>query len=195
MYNLFIDTSYKYLTVVIEKDLKVIASDSFECFKRQSEELFVVLDKLFKETNINKDEIGAVYISEGPGSYTGVRIAMSLAKVLCEVRKIKLYKISTLKLYAGNNANTMVIMDARASRAYVGIYDNGKCILKDTVQRLEDIDTKDYNIILDGSLVKKEDVCPNIVECFIRCKDSFEEVKDINHLTPMYLKESDAYYR
>ena len=134
-------------------------------------------------------------ITKGPGSYTGVRIAMTIAKVLCQVKGIKLYTISTLRLYAGNHEKTMVIMDARANRAYVGVYDKETCLLEDCAMELKDIDTKDYNVILDGSLVGKEDVAPNIPECFLACKNLFEEVENINHLAPEYLKESTAYYR
>lgn len=195
MYSLFVDTSYKYLSLAIAKDDEVVASFSSECFKRQSEQLFVELDNMFKQANIEKKDIEAVYITDGPGSYTGVRIGMTLAKVLCEIKNIKLYTISSLKLYAGNKEKTMVVMDARANRAYVGVYDKGECVLKDKAIPLSEIDTKDYDVVLDGSLVGKDDVAPNIIECFINCKNSFVEVEDINHLTPKYLKESDAYYR
>jgi len=195
MYSLFVDTAYKYLSLAIEKDGVILASYNAECFKRQSEALFVELDKLFKSVNLDPSVIEAVYVSEGPGSYTGVRIAMSLAKVLCEVKKIKLYKISTLKLYAGNSANTMVIMDARASRAYVGVYDKGKCLLEDQAIPLDKIETKDYNVALDGALVGKVNTNINVIDCFLACKRDYQEVKDINYLTPKYLKESDAYYR
>lgn len=195
MYSLFIDTAYKYLTLVVAKDDEVLASYQEECFKRQSEQLFIELDKLFKKANVEQKDIDEVYISEGPGSYTGVRISMSLAKVLCQIKKIKLYTISTLKLYAANKENTMVIMDARAKRAYVGVYDKGNCLLKDQAIELVNIDPKNYNIVLDGELIGKENITPNIVECFMNCKKDFVEVKDINYLTPKYLKESDDYYR
>lgn len=195
MLTLCIDTAYKYLTLVLVEDDKIIDSISFECFKRQSEEVFVYLDKLFNESKIDKKDIDAMCITKGPGSYTGVRIAMTIAKVLCQVKKIKLYTISTLRLYAGNHENTMVIMDARANRAYVGIYDKEKCLLEDCAMELKDIDTKDCDVILDGSLVGKEDKTPNIPECFLACKNLFEEVENINHLAPEYLKESTAYYR
>ena len=133
MLSLFIDTSYKYLSVVINKGDQVIASYCEECFKRQSEELFMVLDNLFKTNNIDKKVLSAVYITVGPGSYTGVRIALTLAKVFCSISKANLYTISTLKLYAGKKENCLVIMDARANRAYVGAYNKGACLLKDTV--------------------------------------------------------------
>ena len=195
MYSLFIDTAYKYLTVLIEKDGKILACSSFECFKKQSEQLFVELDKIFNEAGVGKKDIGAVYITKGPGSYTGVRISMTLAKVLCEIKGIKLYTISTLKLYAGNKSKTMVIMDARAKRAFVGVYDKGECLLKDQAIELDKIDTKDYDVVLDGDLIGKEKKEPDIKECFLNTKNQFTEVLNINHLTPEYLKESDSYYR
>lgn len=195
MSSLFIDTAYKFLTVLIEKDGKIIASYSEECFKRQSEQLFVVLDNLFKSNNIDKNSIDSLYITEGPGSYTGVRIAMTLAKVLAQTKKLHLYTISTLKLYAGNKPNTMVLMDARAKRAYVGVYDSGNCLLNDQVLELDKIDTKDYRVILDGSLVGKENINPDICECYLNTKKDFVEIKDINYLVPKYLKESNEYYR
>lgn len=195
MLTLCIDTAYKYLTVALIENEKIVDSISLECFKKQSEEVFVYLDDLFKRSHINKNDIDSMCISKGPGSYTGVRIAMTIAKVLCEVKRLKLYTISTLRLYAGNKKNTLVVMDARANRAYIGVYDEDKCLLQDQAKSLEEIDTKDYNVVLDGSLVGKNDLNPNIPECFLDTKGLWEEVKDINFLAPEYLKESNAYYR
>ncbi len=195
MLTLCIDTAYKYLTVALIDDNKIVDSISLECFKKQSEEVFVYLDELFKKANLSKNDIDSVCISKGPGSYTGVRIAMTIAKVLCKVKDLKLYTISTLRLYAGNNKNTMVLMDARANRAYVGVYNNEKCLLKDCALELKDIDKKDYDVVLDGSLIGLENKNPDISNCFLNTKGMWEEVKDINFLAPEYLKESNAYYR
>ena len=195
MLSLCIDTAYKYLTVVLIKDDEIIASLSNECFKRQSEEVFVALDELFKNANVSKTDIDSMCISEGPGSYTGVRIAMTVAKVLCKVKELKLYKISTLKLYAGNKEKVMVIMDARANRAYVGCYDNGSVLMEDCVLPVESIDVGEYNLILDGELVGKENNYPDIPKCFLDTKKDWEEVEEINFLVPKYLKESNEYFR
>ena len=195
MLTLCIDTAYKYLTVALIENEKIVDSISLECFKKQSEEVFIYLDDLFKRSHINKNDIDSMCISKGPGSYTGVRIAMTIAKVLCEVKSLKLYTISTLRLYAGNKKNTMVVMDARANRAYIGVYDEDKCLLIDQAKPLDEIDIKDYNVVLDGGLVGKIDSNPNIPECFLDTKGLWEEVKDINFLSPEYLKESNAYYR
>ena len=153
MLTLCIDTAYKYLTCALISDNKIISEISFECFKKQSEELFVCLKKVFEQVNMNPKEIDSICISEGPGSYTGVRIAMTIAKTIGELFNIDVYTISTLKLYAGNKENVMVLMDARANRAYVGIYDKETVILQDCAIELEKINKENYCVIGDGSLI------------------------------------------
>lgn len=195
MLTLCIDTAYKFLTCALIKDDEIISSISYECFKRQSEEVFKALDKVFIEANIDKKEIDSICISKGPGSYTGIRIAMTIAKVMAEVFNIDLYTISTLRLYASNNENTLVVMNARADRAYVGVYDKKEIILNDQVMPIDIIDSKDYRVVGDGSLINKEDIYLNIPKCFLDTKDMWEKVDTIAYLTPEYLKESESYYR
>ena len=52
MLTLCIDTAYKYLTVCLIKDDEIIASYSEECFKRQSENVFLALEEVFNKANI-----------------------------------------------------------------------------------------------------------------------------------------------
>ncbi|MBR2578102.1 MAG: tRNA (adenosine(37)-N6)-threonylcarbamoyltransferase complex dimerization subunit type 1 TsaB [Erysipelotrichaceae bacterium] len=195
MLTLCIDTAYKYLTAALIRDDEIVAAISNECFKRQSEEVFVVLDELFRKAGIARRDIDSMCISSGPGSYTGVRIAMTIAKVYCRIADIALYKISTLKLYAGGKERTMVVMDARAKRAYVAVYDKNECLLKDQAMPLEMIDPQDYDVVLDGHLIGKEDKEPDIPSCFLNVKGEWEKVKEIDFLAPEYLKESSEYYR
>lgn len=195
MLTLCIDTAYKYLTVCLIKDDKIIASYSEECFKRQSENVFLALEEVFNQANINKSDIDSICISEGPGSYTGVRIAMTIAKTLYAIESKDLYTISTLRLYASNNPNMMVIMNARADRAYVGIYDKEEIILEDTILAIDKINPKDYNVILDGSLINLEDTIIDIPNAFLKTKEYWKKIDNINTLVPKYLKESEDYYR
>lgn len=195
MLTLCIDTAYKYLTCVLIKDNKILANYSKECFKRQSEEVFAALNQVFEEAKVERKDIDSICISEGPGSYTGVRIAMTIGKTIGEMFKIDVYTISTLRLYAGNNKNTMVLMDARANRAYVGIYDEDRIIEEDKAIELDKIDPKDYYIVGDGSLIGKTDNYLNIGECFLKTKNLWKKADNIAYLVPKYLKESDSYYR
>ncbi len=195
MLTLCIDTAYKFLTCALIKDETIVSSVSYECFKRQSEEVFGALKKVFDKAGVDRKNIDAICITKGPGSYTGTRIAMTIGKVIAEELDIELYTISTLCLYAGNKENTMVIMNARANRAYVGVYNSGSIIMEDQVLPLDLIETKDYNVVGDASLFNGEDNYPNIPEAFLATKDSWQKVDKIAYLCPEYLKESENYYR
>ena len=195
MLTLCIDTAYKYLTCALIKDDEILAYDSFECFKKQSEELFISLNKIFDQANIKHDEIDSICISDGPGSYTGTRIAMTLAKTMGETLPCDLYTISTLRLYANNMPNTMVIMNARADRAYVGVYDKNSIVVDDYVSEVSKIDYKDYNVVGDGSLIGKADNYPFIPEAFLNTKAVWTKVDKIAFLVPKYLKESESYLK
>ena len=195
MLMLCIDTSYKYLSCALIEDKKLLSGFNSECFKRQSEEVFSAIDKCITEANRNREDIDAIAISIGPGSYTGVRIALTIAKVISSIKKLDLYTISTLRLYANNSENTLVLLNARSDRAYVGIYDKDKVIVKDCIMNISSIDASEYRVVGDGSLIGKEDYMPNISECFINNIDNLEKVGDIHHLVPVYLKENEDYLK
>lgn len=195
MLTLCIDTAYKYLTCALVSDDKIIGSYCEECFKKQSEEVFAALDIVFKKANVERKDIDSICISKGPGSYTGVRIAMTIAKTIGELFNIDVYTISTLRLYASNAPKTMVLMDARANRAYAGIYDKDSTIQKDCALEISAIDIKDYNLVGDLSLIGKDDTVVDIPEAFLKTKSYWEKVETIAYLVPEYLKESDSYYR
>ncbi len=195
MLTLCIDTTYKYLTAALIQDDRILSSFSKECFKKQSEEIFSALKQVFEEAGVEKSSVDSICISEGPGSYTGVRIAMTIAKVIGELMPCSVYKISTLRLYAGCRDNCMVIMDARANRVYCGIYDGDKMIADDRALEISEIDVKDYTVIGDGSLVGKENDYGNIAEDFLNTRHLWERVRSIAELKPKYLKESETYYR
>lgn len=195
MLTLCIDTAYKYLTCVLIEDDRIIASYCDECFKHQSEEVFVALQKVFEQSGKDRSAIDSICISEGPGSYTGVRIAMTIAKTIGEVKPCDVYTISTLRLYAGCRENVLVLMDARAGRAYYGIYNKDEIIKEDDVRPLEEIDSLGYTIVGDGSMLDLNDDFGNIPESFLKTKHLWKKAENIAYLTPKYLKESESYYR
>ena len=195
MLTLCIDTAYKYLTCVLIENDRIISSYFEECFKHQSEEVFVALDRIFKEAGKSRDDIDSICISEGPGSYTGVRIAMTIAKTIGEVKPCDVYTISTLRLYAACRENIMVLMDARAGRAYYGIYNGDEVIAEDDAKPLNEIDSVGYTIVGDGKLIDLNDDFGNIPEAFLKTRHLWKKASNIAYLTPKYLKESESYYR
>lgn len=194
MLYLGIDTSYKRLALVLIENNEIIADFDEECFKSQSENLFVELQNLFNKTKFSPLDIDGIIITKGPGSYTGIRLAMTLAKVICQIeKKIKLFTISSLKLYANKKPNTLVVMDARANRVYCGVYDGEKVIKKDCVEKITDVKIDGHNLVGDLSLFGLDDFYYPIGQCFLNCLNLIEEVDYVAFVVPTYLKDNEAY--
>lgn len=197
MKTLCMDSAHKHLIFVLLEDGKVVASLAQECWKRQSETLFPMLIALMEEAKWSADDIDEVVITDGPGSYTGVRIAMTVAKVLCTRKHIPLYCISTLQLYAGMQPNTFVMLDARSSRAYTALLDEGKFILEEGIMTLDEVKEylkdKDVCVVGETELINLPHIEVDFVENFKNMRSLARPIENIHTLTPRYLKENDAY--
>ncbi len=192
MITLCMDTSHRFLVLALYDEDNLLASIEEEIPKRQSEEIFPKLNEVMAKANKKPMDIDQIVISKGPGSYTGVRIAMSIAKVICALRKIPLYTISTLQLYAGNE-DCRVVLDARGGRVYTACYKDTKEIESASVKEIDEIDIGDMALVGDGSLFGKEDNYPSIAKNFILVKDAWELAENVHLVVPEYLKSIDAY--
>lgn len=197
MKTLCMDSSHKNLVLVLLEDGEVKASCSQVCWKKQSETVFPELIKLMEQAQWDSDDIEEVVISEGPGSYTGVRIAMAIAKVLCTTKKLPLYCISTLQLYAGLHEQAFVMLDARSQRAYCALLDKGSFKREEAILTLAEIkslvDQNKWTLYGDCELIEKESATVDFVLNFKELRRFARKVDNIHTLTPRYLKEQDAY--
>lgn len=192
MITLCMDTSHTWLVVGLIKDDTIIGKIQENCWKKQSEELFPKIIELMDSLQLKPEDIDQIVISKGPGSYTGVRIAMTVAKVFCSMRNLPIYTISTLLLYAGMK-NCRVIMDARGKRVYTALFKDGEVVDKEQVIEISELNIGDEEIIGDGSLVGKEDRWPDIVDNFKDLKAKWESWDNVHLVVPEYLKSSESY--
>ena len=194
MITLCMDTSHVFLTLALIRDDKVIAKVQKECWKKQSEEIFPQLTDMMAEVSLGPDDIGQVVISAGPGSYTGVRIAMTVAKVFCAMKEKPLFTVSTLDLYAGGK-DCRVLIDARGKRAYTCRYAGGKAVEEPAVLPCEEIQNmhEDIAMIGDGHLIGCEDHWPDIAENFLIIKDIWQKADNVHLVVPEYMKSNEAY--
>lgn len=194
MISLCMDSAYKNLVLGLYKDSTLLKGISIEAFKKQSETIFVELNQLLEDTQLDYADIDRVIITDGPGSYTGIRIAMTIAKVLCSQMKKELYCISTMQLYAGMDTSANVILDARSKRGYVAHLENG-VQTELGVLTLNEIDEflKNHPGTLygDGYLVNQEAQPSDFLKNFIEVPA--RKIDNIHALVPQYLKESDSY--
>lgn len=197
MKTLCMDSAHKHLTIVLLEDHHVKESFSQKCWKRQSENLFPELIRLMKNVGWKADDLNQVVITDGPGSYTGVRIAMSVAKVLCTTKHIPLSCLSTLQLYAGMNDHVKVMLDARSNRAYTALLKQGIFIEPESIQTLEEVEQevaeKPICVIGDCASIHLPEKDIDFVQNFADLLPLAKPVENIHTLVPRYLKEQDAY--
>ena len=197
MISLCMDSAYKNLILGVYKDKELLAGVSIEAFKKQSETIFVELNRILEEAKLDYADIDRVVITDGPGSYTGIRIAMTIAKVLCSQMHKELYTISTMQLYAGIEKQANVILDARSQRAYVAHVEDGQ--IQGNIQILtldevkEFIETNPGILLGDADLMGQDVQKVDFLKNFIELEPYYEKVENIHALVPDYLKESDSY--
>lgn len=192
MVTLCMDTSHTWLVIGLIKDDQVIGKVQEKCWKKQSEELFPRLTALMNDCHLQPEDIDQIVISKGPGSYTGVRIAMTVAKVFCAMADKPIYTVSTLLLYAGKK-NCRVVTDARGKRVYTCLFFDGKALEEERAVEIENLEIGDVNIVGDGALVGRQDEWPDIVDNFLELKDEWEKHDNVHLVVPEYLKSSASY--
>lgn len=193
MYQLLLDSSNVYLSVGIGKDGKVIDKIYYEAWQRQSEMMVTEVDNILKRNNIAKEELDAVVVGIGPGSYTGVRIGVTIAKTIAYALKIKIYAKSSLSLLKDEEKPTICLFNARSGRSYFAVYKGNETIVKDCVKTNEEVldfikNNPDFVINGDTYQLGLESGKFDILSNLAKFNDS-ELVENVFTLNPVYLKE------
>ena len=121
-----IDTANAPLSVAIVKEGRVLAETVQNIKITHSVGAMPAVEELFAKANITPSQIDAVAVSEGPGSYTGVRIGVTIAKTLAWTLKKPLVGVSSLQALAANaklfNGVICPLFDARRQHVYAAAY-------------------------------------------------------------------------
>lgn len=199
MIYLLIDTCTSNLILSLIKD-NIILEQIIQKNDNNLSTIFTsMIERILKKNGLTVDDIDIIFVSNGPGSFTGVRVGLTSAKVLAWAKNIKVIPFSSLELLATTNVSScnVAILDARRECVYAGVYDNNlKCIINDQYISLKDL--------LNG-LEKYNDV--SFVSCdefdFPVEKPTYDILKIINKykdhqgvnphtLNPNYLKKTEA---
>ena len=127
MITLFIDTSNQDVSIALLKDGKIINKITKSIPNEHSKYAVSYIDEVLKKSEITPKEVQSIMVVNGPGSFTGVRIGLTIAKVYALLNDIKVTLISSLKCLAiGNNKNKYILslINARNDNYYIGFYDN-----------------------------------------------------------------------
>lgn len=124
---LAIDTSNHPMSVALVEDSQLLATTTLNMVRNHSIYLMPVIDDLCQKVQWQPADLDCVVVAQGPGSYTGIRIAVTSAKVLADTLKIELVGVSSLKVVAANVVSTATEMivpffDARRGNVFAGAY-------------------------------------------------------------------------
>ncbi|WML50179.1 tRNA (adenosine(37)-N6)-threonylcarbamoyltransferase complex dimerization subunit type 1 TsaB [Neobacillus sp. PS3-34] len=130
---LALDTSNYTLGVALVDDEKVLGEYITYSKKNHSVRIMPAIQTLMKDCDWNPGELDRIVVAKGPGSYTGVRIGVTIAKTLAWSLKIPLVGVSSLEILAAGagryfNGSVAPLFDARRGQIYTGLYQstNGK---------------------------------------------------------------------
>lgn len=97
------------------------------------------IDQLLSKHHLILDDIHYIVVGSGPGSYTGIRIAVTTAKTLAYAKSITLYQVSSLIfMTSGYQGKRLASIDARRGYVFYTVYDNSKILVPDQYQLLSD---------------------------------------------------------
>ena len=134
MYNLILDSSTQVLYVAVTNDNEVLFEKYIEGKNDHAKNIVFTVDEALKAANIDSSKLDRVIVGYGPGSYTGVRMAVTVAKMMAVFAKVKLYTVSSLLLMSsGEKGVVKASIDARRGNAFAGVYDtlNDKALLEE----------------------------------------------------------------
>ncbi|MDY0277201.1 MAG: tRNA (adenosine(37)-N6)-threonylcarbamoyltransferase complex dimerization subunit type 1 TsaB [Acholeplasma sp.] len=146
--------------------------------------LVQVIADCLKSENLELEDLDNIIVGVGPGSYTGLRVAVTVAKMLAYTKGINLKGISSLNLLSsGYEKRVVAAIDARRNHCFAGIYENGVNLIKDHYLSYDEITNKDELVILNEETIK---INLDIVSTNAYC------INDVHKLEPNYLRKTEA---
>lgn len=213
---LAIDTSNQTLAVAVLEENKVLAHFQLNRKMNHSLTLMPAIETVMEAAGLKPTDLDRIVVAKGPGSYTGIRIAVTTAKTLAETLKIELATVSSLAVIAGNtriNKLIVPLMDARRNNVYAGVYrwENKQLVnviadqhisLADLLNKIKEPalfigETSKFKdqieSILTNADVSEEDEV-NLPNGIILGKLGFlaQPVENVHGLVPAYLKRVEA---
>ena len=194
MFSILLDSSNTSLTVGLAKDDVLLDSISYEAWQTQSEHMIPELDKLLNKYEVERNQISDVVVAIGPGSYTGVRIAITIAKTIAAVLPVKVYAISSLRCQKDGKNPSICVINARSGRSYFGVYEDDKVLVEDMILTNDKVqeyinEHPDYVVCGNATYLGVNGKQPDIARELLSLKKVVAPVADPLAVKPVYMKD------
>ncbi|MDD9138960.1 tRNA (adenosine(37)-N6)-threonylcarbamoyltransferase complex dimerization subunit type 1 TsaB [Fructobacillus sp. CRL 2054] len=217
---LAIDTSNQPLLVALAENGEILGSFVTNKPKNHSIDLLPAVKDLMKDEGWTLNDLDQIAVAKGPGSFTGLRIGLTVGKVLSDTLKKPLLAISSLKAIArqiqlqGNQKKiVLALFDARNDNVFAGAYIDDKTVLEDGHYPIDEVlhliaqMNEPVVVVGDGShfeemieeelgrmpltILSEEDSLPDGTGLVDLAKTA-KPVEDVANLTPAYLRKTQA---
>lgn len=189
MLNMIVDTSTKWIYIGFVQDDKILAESQFVSIKEHSANFLYVLNSMLKANDLEIADFDNLYCGFGPGSYTGLRIGVTVLKMFAAFKHNKLYAVSSLYLAASgyDNKNVAVLFDARRDNYFCALYGE-----KEIPDRLRNIDEfmNQLEGLEDLKIVYEDDFKVNP----LKAMKKGVLIENVDEFVPNYLRISEAEY-
>ncbi len=212
-YILNLETATKNCSVSIAKNGEtIICKQMAEEGYSHAEKLHVFIDAVLKESTIDFKDLDAIAVSQGPGSYTGLRIGVSAAKGLCFALDIPLIAVDTLAVLAAQvtkkDGIIIPMIDARRMEVYSAVFNSNQIKISEvkaeiiteesyqenneTIYVVGDCQEKCKTVLTKSNFVFLEHIIyPSANEMSRLSYDKFQknDIEDVAYFEPYYLKD------
>ena len=202
------DTSSKALSLAILEDKQVLAETTINIKKNHSITLMPAIDFLMASLDWTPKDLDRIVVAEGPGSYTGLRIAVATAKTLVHTLNIELVGMSSLLALVPRQQEGLLVplMDARRNNVYAGFYENAKPVFPEAhlsfaevIEKVKDAEQVTFvgevrafveQIQEHLPQANYQETLPNAANLALWAWD--KEVDSLHDFVPNYLKRVEA---
>ncbi|MBU1093144.1 MAG: tRNA (adenosine(37)-N6)-threonylcarbamoyltransferase complex dimerization subunit type 1 TsaB [Firmicutes bacterium] len=189
MKRILFDVSSSIMYVGYSKDDLLIDFSIRIATKDHAKYLVDRIDQVLKRNKLKLEDLDELIIGIGPGSYTGLRIAVMVGKMLAFTKSVKLKTVSSLFfLTSGYEGRVAALMDARRGYVFSAVYENGQTILEDGYRKFSEFSEnplfqKSRTVFIDEV---NYEVNPKLIA------EKAVLVENVHDLIPNYLRRTEA---
>ena len=199
MKYLIIDTTSSHMVVSILTNNEILLEHKEYITSDMSSKILPIIDNLLKKLNFSLNDIDKILVSNGPGSFTGIRVGVTVCKTIAWALNKPIVPISSLEILSTTETSKEFIVpmiDARRGNVFAGVYDkNLNCIMSDRLinisELLKDKDDR-YEFVSYDNFTDVSVINPNVNLIKIVKKHEFDAGVNPHNLNPNYLKLTEA---
>ncbi len=184
MYTLFLDTHSTKIVVVLYKDLKVLVKKEIVTTGQHSITTMPIIVEVIEEANIDVKNLNEILVVNGPGSFTGVRIGVTIAKTLAYTLHIPIKVMSSLLVKAVSfEHENVTIVEAEKNGVFIGSFNSSN----ELISEYQYVSNKDYSLSTESFI---EDVSLNYEKIIFFAK-TISSVSP-HAVNPLYVKRIEV---